>query len=864
MFFHRTMITALAASGLFLSFARICAGIPAPVRERDEAHPELTVRVQTFAREQVIITNPIRWPQFTFRLPEGSLVEEGDTVFEFDLTAPLNRQRGIERNLAETQNQIEVQLGRIQQRILGLEDQKSTLEAEREVLRARREYLHALPRPEDVAIAKGRLDVARRNLEAHLADRDTARSRLERGLVSPAVLESAETDLALQRARTLYAEKRLAAASEPAHPHTLRINELRIENLTLEIEKLGLEIESQQEILRIETRTTDRRLENLLREQAEVEEELRHQRILAPASGVLIYTSRLKRELASGSRPARGMALVEIPDPASLALQGRIPEQQRSLFRVGDPAQVTLNPVPDRVFTGRIQSISPLPRDISETDRRTQGDASAETGVKVFDIVIVLDDLPENIPFGVFGSARIRSAAPVTGPSVPLHWTRIRDGKHHISLNGIFTPVDGVASGTRFILQGNGELSLNRISPDGVWQAGDTDLTEVSGDRVTASGQLIPLESTSVNAPSVRAWDLRITRLAPEDTQVTQGDILAELDSERLQNQVRDAENDLTNRISQRESAEENLAVRRRDAAFQIARARNQLEIQQLEVALLDHRPNTGPLHQAQLDHTTAELQLRAAERERDRLLANPELTSPVELGRRERDVRRRALNLEQAEIRLRLAERGVDEIGRSQAQLDLARQISRVSELESRFRREIAGAESNVRRRRRIEQNRTQRLADRQADLESLVIRAPADGLLKYENLFDGVAVSKIRVGMNVWSNSHLMSLSDSDRMVVRVQVSERYITFLREGMPVQVRIPSEGSQMWTGTIRRLSEMLVPAAIPNLRAGIHANLEPPLEHVIDVEVVLRDVPDRPLKPGAIAHVIFPFRRDLP
>ncbi|MCC5842892.1 MAG: efflux RND transporter periplasmic adaptor subunit [Verrucomicrobia bacterium] len=856
------MITALAASGLCHAFSPVLAGTQASVLEREEAHPSLTIRVQTFAREQVIIENPIRWPQFTFRLPEGSLVKKGDTVFEFDLTAPLNRQRSIERNLAETQNQIEVQLGRIQQRILGLEDQKSALESQREVLRARREYLKALPRPEDVAIAKSRLDVALRNREAVQNERDIARDRLERELVSPGTLERAETELALQQARTAFAENRLRSASLPATTRTLRINELRIENLNLEIEKLELEIESQREILRIETRTTDRRLNNLEREQAEVEEELRHGRLTAPSSGVLIYTPRLKRELASGGKPARGMALVEIPDPESLALQGRIPEEQRSLFRVGDSARVTLNPVPDREFIGRIHSISPLPRDISETDRRTQGDASAETGVMVFDTVIVLDELPEGIPFGVFGTAKIRTAAPIIGPSVPLEWVRMRDGNHHISVNGVFTPVNGVASGTRFILQDR-DFPLRGLSADGDWlEEGDADLDAISGDRVTASGALIPLESIAVNAPSVRAWDLRITRLAPEDTYVQKGDILAELDSENITSRLRDAEDDLTRRISNRESAEENLALRRREAAFQIASARNQLEIRRLEVEQLDLSLSTSQLHQAQLEETTARIQLAAAERELQRAQANPDLTAPTELRRRQRDVQHRRISLEQAEIRLALAEETSTELERSQANLELARQESRLSELENRFRREIANAEAHFRRQQRIERSREERLANRQDDLKAMVIRAESDGLLKYENLFDGVTVSKIRTGMNVWSNSHLMSISDSDRMVVRVQVSERYIRFLKHNMPVQVRIPSEGSQLWTGSIRNLSEILVPATIPNLRAGVYANLEPPLEHVIDVEVILRNVSERPLKPGAIAHVIFPFRRD--
>lgn len=861
--FIQIRLTALAMTGLLTLPFPLPARIPAGVRPEDEAHPALSIRVQTFARQQVIIENPVRWPQFTFLLPEGSRVNAGDTLFEFDLTTARNRLRNVERNLADTENQIAVQLGRIEQRILELEDQKTSLEAQRDVLMARREHLKALPRPEDVAIAQTRLDVALRNLEAVENERDITRERLAQGLVSPATVERAETDWALQRARTTFAENRLRSASLPTTRHTLRINELRIDNLRLEIEKLEREIASQQEILRIETRTTDRRMNNLLREKAEVEEELLHERITAPSAGVLIYTSRLKRELASGGKPSRGMSLAEIPDPDSLALQGRIPEEQRSLFRVGDPARVRLNPMPDVTLAGRIHSISPLPRDISETDRRTQGDASAETGVMVFDLVIVLDELPGGIPFGVFGTADIRTAAPVIGPSVPLDWVRVRDGNHHISLNGVFTPVNGIASGTRFILQ-TVDVPLERVSPEGVWPENDADMEAVSGDRVTASGALTPLESIAVHAPSVRAWDLRITRLAAEDTFVTRGDVLAELDSEQINNRLRDAENDLTQRISNRESAEENLQQRRREAAFQLARAGNQLEIQALELELMESTLNVSQLHQAQLEKTTAEIQREAAERELRRVRANPEMTAPAELRRREREVRRRTIALEQARIQLALAEEPATELELSQARLELARQHSRLRELENRFRREIAGAEANFRRHQRIEQSRVERRAGRQADLEALVIRAPADGLLKFENLFDGVTVSKIRTGMNVWSNSRLMSLSDSNRMVVRVQVSERYIRFLRPNMPVQVRIPSEGSQLWTGSIRSLSEILVPAAVPNLRASVFANLEPPLEHVIDVEVVLRDLPDRPLKPGAVAHVIFPFRRDNP
>ncbi len=849
---------------LFWAFVAACTHLAAETwPQRLETHPEARIRVQTFARRQDVVNNPILWSQFTYLIPEGTRVKEGDILFELDMSVPEHRMRTNLNRMEETENQVARQLGSIEQRITNLKDQTALLRDQRDVQKARLEYLRVLPRAEDVAMARGRLQIAEQTLLALQDTRDKARQRLESGLVSPATLELAESALAQQQARTDFARKRLESASLPPHPNELRIVELTIENQSLEIDKLEQEILSQEEILRIEQRSANSRISELLRERAEIEQELSQNAIRAPREGVVIYTNRLKRELATGGKPARGMALAEIPDPASMALLGRISEDLRSVFQVGDPVEIRLNPAPNRILTGTIGSISPLPRDISESDRRTQGDASAATGVKVFDVIIQFDEVPLDMPFGVYGVAHLRTADPVSGLAVPLSWVRIRDGKFYLSVNGIFQAVDGIPSGALFLLQDALPVSA-RLGPEGEWAFHmDTELAaeEVAGDRVTASGELTPLESQPVFTPSIRAWDLKINRLVPEDSQVSRGDLLAELDSERITQQVQIAEAEVIRRTGVRESEEENLAQRRREADFQLARARNQFEIKRLEYELLVNSLQVSQLQQAQQDFTIATLQLRAAEKELERMKANPELSAPAEIRRREREVERRRLSLELTEIQLEQLASGPDEIQRSQALLGLLRQEATLAELEASTRRGLTQAESQTRRRVRQERSSLQNLEKVMAELASLQIHSPTDGLVKYENLWDGLGVSKLRVGMGVWGGTRLFSLSDSSRMVVRVPVSERYVRNLRDGLRVQVRIPSEGSRLWNGQIQNIGEVLEPADPGTGRRGMYANQEPPLEQVLFVQILLTDEQAVSLKPGALAHVIFPFAR---
>jgi HlyD family secretion protein len=824
------------------------------------AHPEARLRVQTFARERQVILNPARWPQLLFLVPEGTLVKKGDLLIEFDMTGSAERLVSQEQKFKETEIRLGIRVAAQEDKVTALADKRSGLADEREVQRARQAFLKAMPRPEDVAIAKGRWDVARRNLDAATNQLALARDRFSRQLISPVALEAAETDNAMQEARTRFALARYRSAQAPAHPDDLGILAFRIANLDLEIDKLDLEIASQEEILAIERESAARELASLTTELEESREEMLHQRLFAPRDGVVLYTSRMKSELASGGKSPKGVGLLEIPDPASLAVKGTLAEDLRAVFKVGDPVEIRLNSHPGLVLRGVMDRMSPLPRDAMETDRGGVGQAQETTGVKVYDVEFTVEQPPSDLPFGVYGDVVLRTKEAWEVPAVPLSWIRSREGKSHLSLDGVLAPVQGLAVGPHYLLTGT-EWTGKALGPEGTWPQDGDGLSSLDEGKVVASGELIPLESVAVLVPRLRSWDLKLNWLVPENTNVEVGDKIAELSSERISQQLREFRTEAQGAESDRRAAEEELAVKRREGSFKVAQAKNLLEIRRLELSLLEAGVSASAMQQARLNVESAEIQRLAAVRELERMRRSPETHSPAKIRDRERKLAFRDLDLEEAQMALAKAQAGQDEVVRSKARLELARQQARLAEIQQEVHMDISRAESTLRHRLRQETSRKERLRQTQADMNAMNVLAQAEGLVKYEKIWDGLGISRLRVGMSTWSGARMMSISSARRMVVRVQVPERYFHALREGMDVSVRIPSEGSREWKGRVRRVATLLEPAEKATIRAGLYANQEGDAEQVASVQVLMEDAPSETLKPGAVAHVIFPVPR---
>ena len=832
-------------------FCALCIG--ARIRCEESPPPSIRFRVQTFAQESAPITNPIAWVQLEDRVQEGSLVQQGDVVFRLNLEPTLEQIESLEARIAEARNRVERDAASMKKELQDLRDRKETLEDERAIQEAKLTFLQSLPRKEDLALARGRLAVAEKEMRAEEENLAKEKSRLERKLISPGQVEQAERSHALQQARTDHAVEMLRIANLPAKPEQIEVTRLRIENLQLEIEKLGGEIPNKEKILGIKQQRRKRQVKKLEEELAERQEELNFKELTAPEDGVLMYSTQFKRQLTTGSRPSKGMVIGEIPAPDSLALKGTIPEQTRHLFQVGDEAVVELNTLPGKTFRATLSNLSPFSQDVLE-------DEETSSGVKQVEVELEFIDPPEELKFGVYGWVTLISGLPWDTPRVPVSWVRYQSGKPHISVDGFYQPVDGLVQDDEFILAPP-HPAVGSIQPAGEWLE-ETSPTEVdAGNLYTTSGELLPLERLEVNAPRVRAWDMKISWLAPDNTRVKEGEVVARLDSEMLTDGLQNHEERLETRIGEREATEQQLEITRSQGTFQLISSTNQLAIARLNQKLTHARKGEAKISQAGMTVKTARIQLEAALADLERAKRTPEFTARAELERRERDVIRKRLMLERAELNALVIGSGAGSLERSRADLEVARREADLATREARYQRDISGLERSLKRQVQREEKARKRLETAQLQIASLELKAPASGLLKYNKIYDGVRNSKVRPGMRIWPTTGVVSLSNTTEVYIEVPMPERYIHELELQMNVQVIIPSEGNRQWRGRITQIGHILEPVRLDVRPTSIYANQEATHEQVLPVRVLVDSTPGQPLKPGAVAQLIFPFER---
>ncbi len=91
---------------------------------------------------------------------------------------------------------------------------------------------------------------------------------------------------------------------------------------------------------------------------------------------------------------------------------------------------------------------------------------------------------------------------------------------------------------------------------------------------------------------------------------------------------------------------------------------------------------------------------------------------------------------------------------------------------------------------------------------LSKLEIRAPHDGILIIEKLWNG---EKYRVGMNVWGGQKLGSLPDLSVMEAKLFVLESEASGLKESLPVSLSLDFEPGRVFSGKIISLDTVAKP-----------------------------------------------------
>ncbi len=822
-----------------------------------------TIRTVTFAEEAETITNPLHWPQLKSVVPDGAYVEAGTVITEFDRDGILNLLENLECERAIVRAGLARTLTSIRNRDMALQDELEGLGDRLDVLKTQLKRYLALPEPDDVAIAEGRLRVARLEYEAAKEDLEKAKDRFKRGMISPGELDADEQAFLESEARLAYGAGVLRIASCKARPSLIRRTKLAIANVELEIAKMEDEIARNREISAIERDGANARVEIIENRIAESEQDLTNAVVRAPTEGHVVYLPTFRHYLgATGDKMWKNFAYMRIPNGDTVALKGTLLESERRFFREGDAVLIRVAGHPETPVRGRIASFSALSHDRAEQEEE-RSRRIADSGIMVYDIVIEPTERPAWLRVGLSAECELIATEPLTAPSVPSTFVKARNGDWYLSFDGTYEKVDGTLVDGHLalddeLLAGREVTMLGQFADESARHATEN----LTGFR--AAAELQPADTEDVIIADIYRWQ-KVAWIIPEDTAVTQDTVVARIDTADTEEEIKQAETLMRQAVSRREKEEEELQLRAEENRFNLARAKNLCEAAKLDLDDLLDKEETAELLRAVLTEKLAQVRLQFLDRKLERVEnTRASAFSPLEIAQLKRDRKRAALQLEAARIKLQKERDDPEQAEVSAAERDYLECRFNVVNLEKKLETDTFRKNYDLRRAQREERRRREELDERYLEHSNLVIRATADGLVRYGRVRNNFVWSKVRVGSLVTDRMVIVQIADVNRMYVRLEIPERYFTFVREGMPVRVKVRSMAHRLLEGHVSEVEFLFHRRRRRDTERGMYSSHESLGETVFYARVEIAEQEGIKLKPGAVADVIFPFEARPP
>jgi len=336
----------------------------------------------------------------------------------------------------------------------------------------------------------------------------------------------------------------------------------------------------------------------------------------------------------------------------------------------------------------------------------------------------------------------------------------------------------------------------------------------------------------------------QIISIVKEGTLVKEGDLLVELDSSDIENQLSQAEISYQATVSSLAEQEERYDTLQSDNIIKLRDA--ELAVELAETDLLKYNQGQWPQLRKKSESaiTLASEELRRAQ---DRLSGTRRLeekgyATSSELVSDELVVKRREIELETAQEERRM----LTEFDAPRARRQLE---ANLDNMKIRLERTIQGNESTLEKARMQLASSKETLDLRIKKLEELRsarqytrVFAPQAGLVVYHKSPSWRSES-IEEGASVRERQELISLPDISRMKVNVNIYENQISLIKPGMRAHVKLDALPDQRFNGKVVAIAPMPEPARDGN-----------PNYRVYKAEVLVTDqMPE--IKPGVTARV---------
>ena len=284
---------------------------------------------------------------------------------------------------------------------------RARYEAALQEVKAAQERLNLLRkgRTEDIAAAQAQVERAKAMLKSAIASEsqtlDTAQVRYQ------AALEDYQAALAQLR------------ALKTARHEDLKAAEAQVRRASLALKAAEVRLREKQNLAE-EVKAAWAQVQRLREHLANLQTQLRDTVITAPISGVVIKKSVEVGELVASaiSGFAQGTELVTIADLSQLVVKVRLNEVDVARVYVGQPAEVRVDAVPEKVFKGVVSKIAPAALD--RLLARSVNPAAGQGEVAWFDVEIKLNENHPDLKLGMSANVDIVAKKLARTLTIPL------------------------------------------------------------------------------------------------------------------------------------------------------------------------------------------------------------------------------------------------------------------------------------------------------------------------------------------------------------------------------------------------------------------------------------------------------------
>lgn len=346
-----------------------------------------------------------------------------------------------------------------------------------------------------------------------------------------------------------------------------------------------------------------------------------------------------------------------------------------------------------------------------------------------------------------------------------------------------------------------------------------------------------------------------ITWLVDEGKSVQPGDLLIEYDKTQIENQVSELENSLIQFELEREAAETNLEIQKRDNAAAVEKS--ELALTMAELALERYEKGDAPNELRKLELALEKAQSEL-ERAKERFEQVPELVRQGFLTRIQEEeerirLREAEINAESAKLELSLHDAYTRKIEGTKKEADVKdarRELANATEKAEINLKEKQAALAQ--RERQVNSTKT-RLEQQRTELGHYTVKAEIAGTVHYGDPEQSWWRENIKVGSVLYQGQTVITIPDLSEMQLIVQVHEADIEKVALEMPVNVTVDSRRGESFQGRIIEIASVasstnwsdeknksfkvkIALGSTPgSLRAGVTAKAEIQVETLEDV-----------------------------